>query len=113
MDDLIDLARKPEARDWTRGRIEDWVNESLEAARQAYRVPGSLDTLRSGMRLGREYEDANLPLAVKRLSQAGIRLSEVLNDCLSPEEKKAIPAPHFRKQQQPAPLPAPPAPGIR
>jgi len=55
------------------------------------------------MRLGREYEDANLPLAVKRLSQAGMRLSEVLNDCLSPEEKKAIPAPHFRKEQQPAP----------
>jgi hypothetical protein len=42
-----------------------------------------------------------------------MRLSEVLNDCLSPEEKKAIPAPHFRKEQQPAPLPAPPAPGIR
>ena len=41
MDDLIDLARKPEARDWTRGDIEDWVNESLEAARQAYRIPGS------------------------------------------------------------------------
>ena len=40
-----------------------------------------------------EYEDANLPLAVKRLSQAGMRLSEVLNACLSPEEKKAIPAP--------------------
>ena len=49
------------------------------------------------MRLGREYEDANLPLAVKRLSQAGMRLSEVLNECLSPEAKKAIPAPHFPK----------------
>ncbi len=113
VDDLIDLARKPEAREWSRGRIEDWVNESLEAARQAYRVPGSKDMLRSGMRLGREYEDANLPLAVKRLSQAGFRLSAVLNDCLDPEGKKAIPAPHFRKQQQPAPLPAPPAPGVR
>ena len=92
VDDLIDLARKPEAHDWTRGHIEDWVNESLEAARQAYRIPGSKDLLRSGMRIGREYEDANLPLAVKRLSQAGMRLSEVLNDCLSPEEKRAIPA---------------------
>ena len=113
VDDLIDLARKPEARDWTRGHIEDWVNESLEAARQAYRIPGSKDLLRSGMRIGREYDDANLPLAVKRLSQAGMRLSEVLNDCLSPEEKRAIPAPHFRKEQQPAPSAAPPAPGIR
>ena len=55
------------------------------------------------MRLGREYEDANLPLAVKRLSQAGVRLSEVLNECLSPEPKKAIPAPHFPKQSSPPP----------
>ena len=52
---------QPEAHDWTRGRIEDWVNESLEAARQAYRIPGSNDLLRSGMRIGREYEEANLP----------------------------------------------------
>jgi nuclease S1 len=113
VDDLIDLARRPESRDWTRGRIEDWVNESLEAARQAYHIPGSNDLLRSGMRIGREYEDANLPLAVKRLSQAGMRLSEVLNACLSPDEKKVIPAPHFRREQQPAALPAPPTPGIR
>lgn len=69
--------------------------------------------LGSGMRLGREYEDANLPLAVRRLSQAGMRLSEVLNDCLSPEHKKTLPAPHFRKEQEPALLPAPPAPRIR
>ena len=65
------------------------------------------------MRIGREYEDANLPLAVKRRSQAGMRLSEVLNDFLSPEEKRAIPAPHFRKEQQPAPSAVPPAPGLR
>ncbi|MGD0045148.1 MAG: hypothetical protein ABSE84_32900 [Isosphaeraceae bacterium] len=49
VDDLIDFARKPEARDWTRGHIEDWVDESLEAARQAYRIPGSKDLLRFAM----------------------------------------------------------------
>ncbi len=113
VDDLIELARRPEARDWTKGSVEDWVDESLEAARQAYRIPGSKELLRSGMQLGSEYEDANLPLAVKRLSQAGIRLSEVLNECLSPEAKKAISAPHFPNAKQPAPVPAPPAPGIR
>ncbi len=112
VDDLIDLARKPEARDWTKGRIEDWVNESLEAARQAYRIPGSKDQLRTGMRLGREYEEANRPLAVKRLSQAGMRLSDVLNDCLDPRPKNAIPSPHFPGQRQPATVPAPPAPGV-
>jgi hypothetical protein len=113
VDDLIDMARKPESRGWMTGRIEDWVNESLEAARQAYRIPGSKELLYSGMRIGRDYQEANLPLALQRLSQAGVRLSLVLNACLSPEEKKAIPAPHFREDQQPNPLPAPPTPGIR
>jgi hypothetical protein len=80
--DLIGLAREPQARDWPGGAVEDWVNESLEAARQAYRVPGTREFVRSGMRLGHDYEEANLPLARKRLAQAGVRLSEVLNEAL-------------------------------
>jgi hypothetical protein len=80
--DLIELARGPDARDWTTGSAEDWINESLDAARQAYRVPGSHQLLRSGMRISRAYQNANLPVAVKRLSQAGVRLSHVLNECL-------------------------------
>ena len=78
--ELITLAREPQARDWPGGTVENWINESLEAARQAYRVPGTRDFVRSGMRLGQDYEDANLPLARKRLAQAGVRLSEVLNE---------------------------------
>jgi hypothetical protein len=112
-DDLIDLAREPEAQDWTRSRVESWIDESLETARLAYRNPGSGEFLRSGSRLGREYEDANLPRAVKRLAQSGVRLAEVLNECLAPEPKRTIPAPHIRLDNQPARVPAPPAPGIR
>jgi hypothetical protein len=82
VDELINLARQPQARDWPKAQVEDWINESLEAARQAYRIPGSRDFLRSGMRIGRDYEEANLPLAVQRLAQAGVRLSEVLNEAL-------------------------------
>jgi hypothetical protein len=110
---LIELAKKPEAHAWTKGRIESWVDESLEAARQAYRVPGSSEFLRSGMRIGREYEEANLKVAVQRLAQAGVRLSEVLNGCLDPGSRSVIPAPHFRKNQEHSAGPAPPAPGIR
>jgi nuclease S1 len=106
---LIDRARRPDAKDWARGRIEDWVDESLEAARQAYRIPGSSELLRSGMRIGRAYQDANLALAVQRLAQSGYRLSEVLNDCLAPGSQGAIPAPHLRNRNEPAP----PAPGVR
>jgi hypothetical protein len=80
--DLIGLAREPRARDWPPGTVEDWVNESLEAARQAYRIPGSREFVRSGMKLRPDYEDANLPLARKRLAQAGVRLSQVLNEAL-------------------------------
>src|SRR5262249_48004795 len=84
--DLIELARKPEVAGWLRTDVEDWINESLEGARQAYRVPGSSEFLRSGMRLGRDYQEANLPLAVKRLAQAGMRLSDVLNESLRSSE---------------------------
>jgi len=80
---LLDVARRPEARDWTKGSAEDWANESLEAARQAYAVPGSRNQLQPGARLGREYQEANLPLAVERLAKAGLRLSEVLNHDLA------------------------------
>lgn len=78
-DALFNLARKPEAQKWLGGTAEDWANESLEAARQAYMIPGSRSQLQSGARLGREYQDANLPVAVERLARAGMRLSEVLN----------------------------------
>lgn len=104
---LIDLARRPEARDWSTGRIEDWVNESLEAARQAYRVPGDRSLLRSGMRIGREYQEANLPIAVERLARAGYRLSDVLNASFAPRSSGAISGPHFRKRSEPGKVPAP------
>ena len=52
--------------------VEDWVDESHEAARKAYRDPASRDRLRPGARIGREYQDANLPVATRRLAQAGI-----------------------------------------
>ncbi len=82
-DALFDLAREPEAQGWLKGGVEDWANESLEAARQAYAIPGSRNQLQSGARLGREYQDANLPVAVERLAKAGMRLSEVLNHDLA------------------------------
>lgn len=80
--DLVDLAKQPEAGGWREGRVEDWANESLDLARQAYRIPGTNSYLRSGMRIGREYEDANLPSAVRRLAQSGVRLAVILNRLL-------------------------------
>ena len=80
MHDLNALADRPESRGWLNGRIEDWANESLEAGRRAYRIPGSDRSLRPGDEIGRDYEDANLPVALRRLAQSGVRLASLLNE---------------------------------
>jgi hypothetical protein len=80
--DLKALADRPEARGWPGGRLEDWADESLAVGRRAYRIPGSDRSLRPGDDIGREYEDANLPLALERLAQAGVRLGSLLNEIL-------------------------------
>ena len=68
------------AEAWSRGDTEEWANESLDIARGAYKMPGTGASLRSGDRLGQSYQDANLPLAERRVTQAGVRLANVLND---------------------------------
>ena len=76
------MAGRPGSRGWTRGRIEDWANESLEVGRRAYRVPGTDRFLRPGDEIGRDYEDANLPVALERLARSGVRLAALLNEIL-------------------------------
>ena len=78
--DLTALAEQPESLRWTSGRIEVWADESLELGRQAYRIPGTTRSLRSGDEIGRDYEKANLPAAVERLARSGVRLASMLNE---------------------------------
>jgi hypothetical protein len=80
--ELAELAARPESRDWLRGRVEDWADESLDLGRRAYREPGSNRSLRSGDEIGRAYEDVFLPLARERLAQSGVRLASMLNEIL-------------------------------
>src|SRR5262249_62339540 len=80
--ELESRADRPGARGWTRGRIEDWANESLEAGRRAYRVPGTDRSLRPGDEIGQDYEDANLPVALERLARSGVPLAARLNKLL-------------------------------
>ncbi len=82
MHKLQELANRPESRDWLKGRVEDWADESLEVGRRAYRVPGSNATLRTGDTLGSEYERENLPLALDRLARSGTRLAALLEAIL-------------------------------
>jgi hypothetical protein len=70
----------PELADsWSKGGPPEWANESLDIARQAYRNPADNTELKKGARLGQPYQDANLPLAERRVTQAGVRLAWILN----------------------------------
>ncbi len=76
------MADRPEARAWLGGRVEDWADEGLQIARRAYLVPGTDRTLRRGDEIGPGYVDANLPKAVGRVAQSGVRLAAMLNEAL-------------------------------
>jgi hypothetical protein len=62
------------------GTPEQWATESLLAAREAYLVPGTTRRLKSGEKLGDEYQAKHLPVVRRRLCQAGLRLAMVLNE---------------------------------
>jgi hypothetical protein len=89
---------------WTKGSVESWADESLEAARKAYRDPRNpARTIVSGDRLGREYAEASLPVIRLRLAQAGVRLAHELNAVF--DEEGAAPV-REKERRKPAPVPA-------
>jgi hypothetical protein len=51
----------------------------LPAARQAYQDPATRLQIRPVAKLTDAYQEANLPVAKRRLFQAGVRLATVLN----------------------------------
>jgi nuclease S1 len=63
-----------------RKQAQDWATESLLAARQAYQDPATGRRIKSGTRLGDAYQEAGLPVAKRRLYQAGMRLAMLLNE---------------------------------
>jgi nuclease S1 len=80
---LADLSQldTPENRTkWMAGAPEDWATESLLAARAAHQVPGTDQRIKSGQKLGEEYQAKNLPVVRQRLCQAALRLAMVLNE---------------------------------
>jgi nuclease S1 len=85
MADLV-ATDTPEARARAMsGTVEDWATESLLAAREAYKDPATGRKITPGTKLGESYQAANLPVARKRVYQAGVRLAMVLNEVLGDE----------------------------
>ena len=65
---------------WSKGGVEDWATESLEAARRAYHFPeGAGAPLQGGADLGDAYAEMALPIVRDRLARAGVRLANELN----------------------------------
>jgi hypothetical protein len=66
------------------GSIEDWPTESLLDARQAHQDHATGQRIKPGTQLADAYYDASLPVAKRRLDQAGVRLAMVLNEFFPP-----------------------------
>jgi hypothetical protein len=81
--ELAELDTAENRKAWMAGTVEDWATESLQAAREAYLIPGTNKPLKSGQKLGEEYHAKHLPVVRRRLCQAGLRLALVLNQAFS------------------------------
>ncbi len=78
--EILSKTITPELADsWSKGGPPDWANESLDIAKLAYRSLPDNAELKKGAKLGQLYQDANLPLAERRVTQAGVRLAWILN----------------------------------
>jgi hypothetical protein len=80
--DLIAMDTDEARRQFQGGSVEDWATESLLAARQAYQDPATGQRIKPGAKLGDAYQERSLPVAKRRLYQAGARLAWVLNEVL-------------------------------
>jgi len=94
--DINSLANARNIIEWSKGMPEDWATESLQAAKEAYYLPGTRTVMRSGARLGDDYCRTALPVIRSQLAKAGIRLAFLLNEIFrssattQPTEKTAL-----------------------
>jgi hypothetical protein len=93
---------------WTEGGVESWADESLQAAKKAYRDPRDPGRLIArGAGLGRDYAEAALPVIRLRLAQAGVRLAHELNAVFADEGSAPVRGSVKAKQRlEPVPAPA-------
>jgi hypothetical protein len=65
---------------WSRGTVEDWADDSLRAAKLAYRNPDGSDApMPSGTRLGEDYVRMANPILREQMARAAVRLANELN----------------------------------
>jgi nuclease S1 len=65
---------------WSSAKVEDWADESLQAAKKAYHWPaGAKAPLATGATLGDDYAKMAEPILKDRMARAGVRLANELN----------------------------------
>jgi hypothetical protein len=80
IDRITPLLTEKNIEAWSRGRVEDWADESLQDAKAAYDFPASARRpIPSGTTLGKEYTSFARPILERRLAQAGVRVANELN----------------------------------
>lgn len=68
---------------WQAGTVEDWATESLQAAKHAYRIPGTDDLVNSGQKLDEVHEVTRFPIVWDQLTRGGVGLAWMLNEALA------------------------------
>jgi hypothetical protein len=68
------------AKEWSKGTVDDWADESLQIAKLAY-LQGPTDTkpMASGATLGEPYLKRAEPLLKEQMARASVRLANELN----------------------------------
>lgn len=65
---------------WSSSKVEDWADESLQAAKKAYHWPeGAKAPIATGTTLGNDYARMAEPILKERMARAGVRLANELN----------------------------------
>ena len=71
----------PEAiKEWSKGSVDDWADESLQVAKLAYRpLDDAPRIIPRGYKLGESYLVRAEPLLKKQMARASVRLANELN----------------------------------
>jgi hypothetical protein len=67
-------------KEWSRGTVDDWADESLQIAKLAYRqAPADKQPFASGVILGEPYLKRAEPLLKEQMARAAVRVANELN----------------------------------
>ena len=67
-------------RPWSKGSVDDWADESLQAAKLAYRpLDDAPKLIPRGFKLGEDYLRRAEPILAEQMARASVRLADELN----------------------------------